>query len=249
LRRAAALAAALSLIAGAACQTPSGPPPFAPVAGEDAALRARVDATAAEASARQSLRAVGKLKVASPDGSASVKEVVLAARPAQLRLESLNLLGQAATLLVTDGQRYSFFDGTRLEHGALGPDVLRDRLGLAFAPGEAVRALLAEPLEGERAPAEVLGRGDERMVKLPGQALRFAASGELAELIALDAEGRVRWSAAYADWQSVPGGRYPFSLVLFFPETRLRAELELAQVELNPTLDPTLFRVGRGAEK
>ena len=55
----------------------------------------------------------------------------------------------------------------------------------------------------------------------------------------------MRWSAEYADWQSVPGGRYPFSLVLFFPETRLRAELELAQVELNPQLDPTLFRVGR----
>jgi hypothetical protein len=248
LRRAAALAAALSLFAGAACQTASGPP-FQPIAGEDAALRARVDATAAEASARQSLRAVGKLKVASPDGTASVKEVVLAARPALLRLESLNLLGQAATLLVTDGEQYSYFDGTRLESGALGPEVLRDRLGLAFAPGEAVRALLAEPLEGERAPAEVLGRGEERMVKLPGQALRYAPSGELAELIALDADGHVRWSAAYADWQSVPGGRYPFSLVLFFPETRLRAELELAQVELNPALDPTLFRVGRGAGK
>lgn len=245
MRRAARAACALVLLAAAACATPGGPP-FEPVAGEDAQAQARIDATTAEAGARRSLRAVGKLKVASPDGSTSVKEVVLAERPAQLRLESLNLLGQASTLLVTDGSRYSFFDGSRLESGALVPEVLRDRLGLAFEPGEAVRALLAEPLEGARAPAEVLGRGAERLVKLPGQALRFAPTGELAELIALAPDGRVRWSAAYADWQSVPGGRYPFSLVLFFPETRLRAELELAQVELNPSLDPTLFRVGHG---
>ena len=243
MRRARRAACALALLAAAACATPSGPP-FEPIAGEDAVSRARVEAASAEANARQSLRAVGKLRVASPDGSTSVKEVVLAARPAQLRLESLNMLGQAATLLVTDGEHYSFFDGSRLENGAIGPEVLRDRLGLAFAPGEAVRALLAEPLAGDFTPSEVLARGQERLVKLPGQALRFAQSGELAELIALDPSGRVRWSAEYADWQSVPGGRYPFSLVLFFPETRLRAELELAQVELNPTLDPTLFRVG-----
>ena len=244
MRRAARAACALALLAAAACATPSGPP-FEPIAGEDAVARARVEAASAEANSRQSLRAVGKLRVESPDGSTSVKEVVLAARPAQLRLESLNMLGQAATLLVTDGERYSFFDGSRLESGAIGPEVLRDRLGLAFAPGEAVRALLAEPLAGDWTPSQVLARGQERLVKLPGQALRFAQSGELAELIALDDGGRVRWSAEYADWQSVPGGRYPFSLVLFFPETRLRAELELAQVELNPQLDPTLFRVGR----
>lgn len=236
---------ALVLLAAVACATP-GVPPFQPVAGEEELARARVDAAALEASARHSLRAVGKLVVASPDGSTSVKEVVLAERPTLLRLESLNLLGQASTLLVTDGRRYSFFDGSRLESGPLEPELLRDRLGLAFDPDEAVRALLAEPLPGPRAPAEVLGRGQERLVKLPGQALRFAPGGELAELIALAPDGRVRWSAAYADWQSVPGGRYPFSLVLVFPETRLRAELELAQVELNPSLDPTLFSVGRG---
>jgi hypothetical protein len=40
----------------------------------------------------------------------------------------------------------------------------------------------------------------------------------------------------------VPGGRYPFRLVLSFPRTQLRAEIRLKTVELNADLDRGLFR-------
>jgi len=238
---------ALAWLAFAACATTGGAPPFRPVQGEEELLRQRFAAVQADADARRTLRAVGKLRLASPDGSTSVQEVVLAERPARLRLESLNMLGQAATLLVTDGERFAFFDGKRLEGGPVDPDVLRQRLGLALEPGEAVHALLAAPLASDFAPREILGRGDERLVRLPSESVRFAASGELAAIAGLDAHGGVRWLAEYAEWRDVPGGRYPFDLVLSFPETKLRAELVLSEVELNPTLDPSLFRVSRGA--
>jgi hypothetical protein len=45
----------------------------------------------------------------------------------------------------------------------------------------------------------------------------------------------------------VPGGRYPFNVVLSFPATQLRAELELSAVELNSQLEASLFRVAGGA--
>jgi hypothetical protein len=246
LRLAARAACACVWLTAAACAT-SGGPPFRPVTGEDELLRARVAEVSAQADSRLRLRAVGKLRVESPDGTASVREVVLAERPARLRLESLNMLGQAATLLVTDGERFAFFDGKHLEDGAAEPEILRRRLGLALAPGEAVRALLVAPLQTEWPPSAILGRGGEREVRLPSESLRFAPGGELAAIAALDESGEVRWLAEYAEWRDVPGGRYPFSLVLSFPETKLRAQLELSEVELNPPLDPSLFRVARRA--
>ena len=51
--------------------------------------------------------------------------------------------------------------------------------------------------------------------------------------------------AEYAAWREVPGGRYPFSVVLSFPETKLRAELVLDKVELDVPIDAALFRVAR----
>ena len=242
MRLAARGALACVCLVAAACASPGGPP-FRPLSGEDEAVRARVAALATEADSRQRLRAVGQLHVKSPDGSGSVREVVLVERPARLRLESLNMLGQAATLLVTDGESFAFYDGKRLENGTAEPEVLRRRLGLAFAPTEAVRALLAAPLSTEWPPLAILGRDGEREVRLPSQTLRFASGGELAAIETLDAEGEVRWLAEYAEWRDVPGGRYPFSLTLSFPATQLRAELELSEVELNPPLDPALFRV------
>jgi hypothetical protein len=246
LRLAARAACALAWLWLAACATSEGPP-FRPIAGEEEALQARLAAATRAADARQALRAVGKLHVKSKDGSVSVQEIVLAERPARLRLESLNLLGQAQSLLVTDGERYSFFDGKTLEDGAAEPGILRDRLGLGLAPQEAVQALLAAPLASDWPPREILGRGDERELRGPEQSVRFAPGGELSRIAALDEQGRVRWEASYDEWRDVPGGRYPFSLVLSFPETSLRAELELTQVELNPALDPALFRVARRA--
>jgi outer membrane lipoprotein-sorting protein len=241
-------ACALLLLSLAACKTFSGgPPPFAPVQGEDERIHAWLDAAKLDASTRQGVRASGTLHVASPRGSGSTQEVVLAERPARLRFESLNMLGQASSLLVSDGERFAFFDGKKLEQGAAQSDVLRERLGLALEPGEAVMALLAAPLASDWPPREILGRGATRQLRGERESLIFGVDGQLAAIAALDEKGDVRWQVEYTDWRDVPGGRYPFRLVLSFPETHLEARLDLSQVELNPALDPGLFRVASGA--
>jgi hypothetical protein len=38
-------------------------------------------------------------------------------------------------------------------------------------------------------------------------------------------------------------------MVLYFPLTELRAELDFKEVELNPALDPSLFRVRRRGQE
>ncbi len=229
-----------------ACASLAPEPAFYPIAGDEAGARARVDRALAEAEERTSLRAVGKAHVAGPRGSGNVKQVILVERPARLRLESLNVLGQAATLLVTDGARYAFFDGKTLDDGPVSDETLRERLGLALAPEEAAGALLATPLPVTWPPRAIRARGAEREIEFADQRLRFADGGELAAIETLDASGAVRWTAEYATWREVPGGRYPFRVTLSFPGTKLRAELELDSAELNPKLEPGLFRVAGG---
>lgn len=243
--RASRLASALACLLLGACAQLAGPPAFQPIEGEDEAMRARVERAIAEADARQTLRAVGQLHVAGPSGSGKVKQVVLVERPERLRLESLNVLGQAATMLVTDGERFAFYDGKTLDSGAVSAEVLHERLGLAFTPAEAVGALLAAPRPVVWPPRGVLARGAERAVLFSDQSLRFAENGDLAAIENLDAGGGVRWTASYSAWRDVPGGRYPFSVVLEFPETKLRAELTLDKVELDVPIDEALFRVAR----
>jgi hypothetical protein len=240
-------ASALACLLLGACASLGRPPEFQPISGEDASVRALVERAIGEADLRHTLRAVGKLHVAGPGGSGNVKQVILVERPARLRLESLNVLGQAATLLVTDGQRYSFFDGKTLDDGDVSDETLRERLGLAFAPEEAAGALLIAPKPVVWPPRAILARGAEREVSFADQTLRFADGGELSAIESLDASGVVLWTASYSTWREVPGGRYPFSVVLSFPGTKLRAELELSAVELNPKLEASLFRVPEGA--
>ena len=246
-RRALRAASALACFLLSACASFGVAPAFQPIDGEKEEMRALVERAIGEAHVRQTLRAVGKLRVAGPGGSGNVKQVILVERPARLRLESLNVLGQAATLLVTDGERYSFFDGKTLAGGVVSAEILHDRLGLAFAPAEAAGALLAAPKPVAWPPRAILARGAEREVSFADQTLRFADGGELAAIESLDASGGVLWTAEYATWRDVPGGRYPFNVVLSFPETQLRAELELSAVELNPALDASLFRVAATA--
>jgi outer membrane lipoprotein-sorting protein len=237
---------ALACLLLSACANIDFAPAFRPIDGEDEAMRAQLERAIGEADSRTALRAVGKLRVAGPAGSGKIKQVILVERPARLRLESLNVLGQAATLLVTDGERYTFFDGKTLAAGAVSAEVLHERLGLALAPAEAADALLARPNPVRWPPRAILARGAERQILFADQSLRFGGDGELAGIESLAASGAVRWTAEYAAWRDVPGGRYPFDVVLTFPETKLRAELELSAVELNPQLEASLFRVAVG---
>jgi hypothetical protein len=85
--------------------------------------------------------------------------------------------------------------------------------------------------------------GDEHEVEGAGHRLRIGPDGELAVVQSLDGAGAVRWVARYERWRDVEGGRYPFLVRLEFPATGARAEVALRRVELNPRLDPGLFRL------
>lgn len=227
------------LLAG--CWT-TGVQPLIPVRGESERLNGWLERARADASTRQAVRAVGRLRVDGPGGRGSLREVILAERPARLRLESLNPLGQTLTLLVSDGEDFVYFDGRTIERGLSGRDLLA-RVGLELEPAEAIDVLLAAPLLPEGPVGEVLAQGDDRLVELDGRRVRFDAQGTLRGVETRTADGELLWTAEYDRWQALPGGAFPFALALYFPGSELRAELELDDVELNPELSAALFRV------
>jgi hypothetical protein len=229
----------------AACATPAGPPPLVPVHGEDARVGAWMAAARQTGSERTALRAHVSIRLDSPQGKGKLNEVILVERPAQLRLETLNLLGQTQTVLVTDGRRFSFFDGRDFEGGPVEPGLLLQRLGLDLEPEEAVRVLLAAPALTGEPPDAVFAQGPDRIALFPGQRVRFGADGDLRAVEALDERGEPRWIAEYRGWRDVDGGRYPLVMHLRFPRTRVDAELELDDVALNPVLAPGLFTLPR----
>ena len=233
-----------------ACAHASGPAParVVPLSLDDAQILPLLEQARATATSRHALRATGRVKLDSQDGSGRVRSVILAERPARLRFEALNLLGQTQTLLVTDGERFAFFDGKSLERGPSAPGVLRRTLGLDLEVAEAVRALLAAPAPATDPPREAFLLGEDRVIGFALQRLRFDAAGELRGAAALDAFGGVRWLAEYADWRDTTAGRYPFRMSLRFPRHALWADLRFDDVELNPLLAPDLFRLPGGEE-
>jgi len=237
-------AAVVLLVAG--CATVPPLEPIVRIEGEEERIESYLAAARRDASERRAVRAVGKLSLESPNGSGNVREVIVVERPSRLRLEALNLLGQTQVLLVTDGERFAFFDGSRLERGPLSDDILRDHLGIDLAPAEAIDLLLAAPRIPEGPALGVLGQGTDRIARLDSQIVRFGADGELRGVVSLDAAGLPRWSVEYASWRDAGAGRYPFSVVFSFPRLATHAELRVREAELNPELDTSLFHVPLG---
>jgi hypothetical protein len=237
---------AAALVVAAGCATT---PPLLPVVrvdGEEARIESYLAAARAGEAERRSVRTVGRLRLESPNGSGSVREVIVVERPSRLRLEALNVLGQTQALLVADGERFAFFDGSTLSRGPLSEDLLRDLLGLDLGPAEAVGVLLGAPPIEAGPLLGVLGQGTDRIAELDSQLVRFAADGELRGVALLGPTGLPRWNVEYASWQEAGGGRYPFSVILSFPRLETRAEFEVREAELNVELDMSLFYVPPG---
>jgi hypothetical protein len=253
------VAAAAALFGLAGCRTLAPPPvPLAPDDPRPGALLAALDARAASLSA---LRGLARLSVDGPRGSLRSRQVVIAARPALLRVEVLGFLSQTQALLVTDGEQYELFDARerRVERDAVRPGLLREVAGIDLAPEEAVAVLLGTPELAELSIDGAAQVGDAVRVRLAGgdgrprRELDFDAAGDLRRLAALDGAGELVWEAVYTDLRLAGAARLAHAIELGFPQSEVEARLELSQVETNPALAPASFRLelpsaGDGAE-
>jgi hypothetical protein len=237
--------ALLALLALAGCRTlPLEPRALAP---DDPRPALRLAALRALASERHALRATARSRSEGPGGCGFSNQLLLVERPASLRVEVIGLLQQRVMVLATDGTRYELYRAEGpLEAGPVHPGVLEEVAGLPVTPEAAVGLLLAAPLVPEEPAlyaAEDAGGG--LTLAWLDQTLAFDAEGRLVAL-RFRPDARDVLLARWSDWRDTPAGAFPHRLDLDLPEAEARLALEYRQVELDPALDPALFRLGLG---
>jgi hypothetical protein len=242
--------AAVLWVAAAGCRTTL--PPAIPLDVADPRPAAFLAALAARAGELEALSGMVKLAVDGPGGSLRSKQVLVAARPARLRIEIQGFLSQTVALLATDGTHYDLFQVRErsLESDRVRPGLLWEVAAIDLEPDEAVRVLLGAPdLRGLRPTgAQLLGDGAVAVALAdaagrPRRVLEFLPDGALRRISARDADGAVAWDARYGDRRSLGDTSFAHAIELEFPASGVRARLSLSRVVLNPPLSPTLFRL------
>ena len=235
------------------CRTPV--PTYAALPTEDPRPARLLAAWNQSAEVRQAMRARARIAVDGADGAIRLRgrQRVVLERPARLRVEILGLLGQTAAVLVTDGDRYELLRaGDRsYESGEVHPALLWQQVWIALTPEEAVDVLLGVPapdpsLVTPAAWADAAGQVRLELRDGDGNLRRrvvFDAEGRLLRLEVFEIGGQRRWQATFDDYKPVDGTPFAHRVVLDVNAGGTHAELELHDVELNPPLQPDIFRL------
>lgn len=241
----------LAALALAGCRTAPAalPPAWTPLAAADPRPAERLAALRTLAETRHGLRASARVTSEGPEGGGFSDQLLLVERPASLRVEVIGLLQQRVLVLATDGAHYELYraEGRETESGEVHPGVLEEVAGLPLTPEAAARLLLAAPLVPETPPERAEGRAGDAALRLawPDETLEFDAAGRLVAL-AFHPSERAVMNARWGDFQPLAAGEFPHRLELELPESGARWQLEYRRVELDPALDPALFRLGLG---
>jgi len=129
-------------------------------------------------------------------------------------------------------------------------DLLWNVAHLALTPADAVEVILGAPRLAEGlSPGAAFDAGDGRI-----RIALLDAAGVLRRQVEFDAEGNLRWlqerradavvwEVRFDDYAPVAGAPVAHQLSIRAHHAEARALLRLADVELNPVLSPSIFRI------
>lgn len=245
------LALALGTLVLASCRTLPGAQPLAP---GDPRPAAYLETLTRLADARHALRCRARVTVEGRAGARFARQLLLAERPARLRVEVLGLVGQRVAVLATDGARYELYraEVPGVEAGPVYDGVLLEALGFALEPAEAVQLALGAPLARGEVPrparSSSLGTGEAIRVELanPPRTLEFDEAGSLSRYALRDERGRPVLEARFGDYRDVEGSPFAHAIEIELPGSGTHAEITFSQVELNPELPDEVFRLRPG---
>jgi hypothetical protein len=248
-RRSAAAFLGCAALAFSGCRTLPAPSIWQALAVDDPRAVACLAALTATTETRHALRASARVRSEGPEGAVSTNQLLLVASPARLRVEVLGLLQQRALVLATDGERYELYRAEQrsTEEGAVHPAVLEEVAGLPLTPEAAVALLLAAPRPpAAAADSAALDAAGALRLGWPEQTLECDAEGRL-QALSVHPGAHVVLHARWSDWRAAAGGWFPHRLELALPETASHWAIEFRQLEVDPELDPALFRLGLGS--
>ena len=245
-----AIVAALALSA-TGCRTPGA---LRALPHGDPRPQLLLDAFERSAEARRSLRGRARIEVEGGSGvSLAGRQILVAERPARLRIEVLGLFDQALAVLTTDGERFELFRSADLsfEEGELRPELLWEQAHIALRPEEAIALLLgAPPPEPGLVPVRAEGAEDGTIrvaLAAPGgperRRLRFDPEGRLRQVEVIAPDGELEWAAGFGEYAPVGGVPFAHAITLYVAAGATRAEIRLRDIELNPELPPGIWSV------
>jgi hypothetical protein len=245
-----AIVAALALSA-TACRTPAT---LRALPAGDPRPQLLLDAFERSAQARRSLRGRARIEVEGGSGlRLAGRQILVAERPARLRIEVLGLFDQALAVLTTDGERFELFRSADLsfEEGELRPELLWEQAHIALRPEEAIALLLgAPPPEPGLVPVRAEGAEDGTVrvaLAAPGgperRRLRFDPEGRLRQVEVIAPDGALEWAAGFGEYAPVGGVPFAHAITLYVAAGATRAEIRLRDIELNPELPPGIWSV------
>jgi hypothetical protein len=243
---------ALLLLLAAAC-APRRPAPVAAPAGplpSAGQLAATLDHLR---QARTALRALARVSYQGPDAHARGRQVVLAERPARLRLEVLSPLGTVFALTANDGALAVYVrNESAIYRGPATRANLEQFAHVGLTVTDVVALLLGTPpvrpgrhdvvsLDHSRGAIELW-----RELDGGAQVVWFDAARRPIATEERDDEGRVLWSAGFGDFDA-ERAEMPKHIDIELPAEGRRVTLELQEVEVNPVLEASLFTLATPA--
>jgi outer membrane lipoprotein-sorting protein len=202
------------------------------------------------------VRGSARVHVDSPNGRGTVQEMVVAAKPDRLRLETLDFFGNVAAVLVADGERFALYDAQErtFYRGAPTPENVSRLLPVVMPPEMIVTILCgsAPLLAGQPLSVEVdrsqlvltLAQGDlgQRLAIGEGAAVEASQVRRAPGPGQEGAGGTSGYELRFGDFRRRDGVRFPAEAFL----RAGKATVELAwgdDLEIDPPVDDAVFRL------
>jgi outer membrane lipoprotein-sorting protein len=204
----------------------------------------------------ESLRALARVTVTSPQGRYSTRQTFLWRRPAPLRLDTLSLFGQPVMSLVADATQISIYyagEGTFFQGPAHAATLARV-IGLPLDVEEVAPLLMGDirPPPAQHVSALYL-QGDDgmhllRFLGVGGWLIRDAwvAPDELLprRVLRYSQQGLATVDIAYSDFRFVTATfAAPHALAIWLPHVETEVRIQFLTIELNPDLSPAVFHL------
>ncbi len=207
----------------------------------DASLESRRDAV-------HSIRALAKLRYRDPESANTSREAIAVARPDRLRVEVLSFFG-AVFVLTTDRGRFTAY-ATREEtvyRGEASPENMWSYARIGLPVVDLVDLILGTPPRRKADWAQVswdpergwieltqeFSNGSEQVVWFLGN---LPAASEFR-----DPYGEVQWHATFSGYETHDNVLIATRIRLEVPSRDRSVEIELNDVDVNPTLEASTF--------
>lgn len=191
-----------------------------------------------------------KLKVDSPQASGTVNQFLAVTRPAGLHIETFNFFGKPLSVLVSDGDRFEFYDADKnvFYEGPATPEVISRFIPLQLAPEEAVALMLGQVVRIPAQDGKLLYNAErhryELTLELQGVRQLLYVDARTLDVTRSAITGANSYDLHLDDYKDAPGGRFPHDITLDVPAAKVTLEYKYADdVKINASPDLSLFRM------